>query len=106
MRIVRRIALAAGGLLALAAVALAVMIYVLEYHHKLSPRRTEAVLMGGTQTTAVHCQRGWEHGLFSDWSYVFHWTYACTFHWKKGLGPPEQLGVKVNARTVVDSELG
>jgi len=94
------------GIAIAAAAALVVAIYALQYHGRLGPRRTEQLLMAGTQTRSVHCVRGWRVGLFSHWSYVTHWTYACTFDWKRGLGPPERLGVRVNAHEIVDSEIG
>jgi predicted membrane-bound mannosyltransferase len=88
------------------AAVLATAIYVLQYRGRLGPRQTERLLRAGTQTRSVRCVRGWRVGLFSDWSYVGHWTYQCTFVWKRGLGPPERLGVRVDSHNVIDSEIG
>jgi hypothetical protein len=106
MGLLRRVVLIAFVVLAGSIAALAVLVYTVQYRGRLGPRQTERLLLEGTQARSVHCVRGWRVGLVSDWSYITWWTYECTFVWKAGLGPPERLGVRVDRRGVVDSEIG
>lgn len=79
----------------LAAAALALGVYVLQYHGKVGPRAAEQDFLDHTSARTIHCVHGWRR--------LSGWDYVCRVTWPDD--PPQTIHLNVDGHGVTEHEV-